>query len=56
MSLCNTALLNPKNVYTGDAVDVALKNYLTNLKIKDFKYQKVIEIPFDSNRKIMSVV
>ena len=56
MSLCNTALLNPKNVYTGDAVDVALKNYLTNLKIKDFKYQKVTEIPFDSNRKIMSVV
>ena len=55
MSLCNTALLNHKKEYTGDAVDVALKNYLISLNIKDFKYHKIIEVPFDSERKIMSV-
>ncbi len=55
MSLCNTALLNHKKEYTGDAVDVALKNYLTSLNIKDFKYSKIVEVPFDSERKIMSV-
>ena len=56
MSLCNTALRNNKKEYTGDAVDVALKNYLLSLKIKDFKYNKIVEVPFDSERKIMSFV
>ena len=53
MSLCNTAYLNEHKCYIGDSVDVALKNYLgsfnVNKKIK-------LEIPFDSDRKIMSVI
>ena len=42
MSLCNTSLLNNKKEYTGDSVDVALKNYLLSLNIKDFKYSKIL--------------
>ena len=56
MSLCNTAILNNKKEYSGDAVDIALKNYLKNLNIKEFKYSKIVEVPFDSERKIMSFV
>ena len=54
MFLCNTALLDDNNNYIGDAVDVALKNYLLN----DFKIEgtKLFEVPFDSNRKMMSTI
>ncbi len=56
MGLCNTATLNNKKVYTGDSADVALKNCLKNNGVKEFNYQKVSEIPFDSDRKMMSVI
>lgn len=52
----NSAYLNEDNKYIGDSVDVALKNYIkdNNIKIDDDK--KVIELPFDSDRKMMSTV
>ena len=49
---CNTAVLNEDGNYIGDSVDVALKNYLK----EDINGKKISEIPFDSNRKMMSVV
>ena len=52
ISFCNTAVLNEDGHYIGDSVDVALKNYLK----EDIKGKKISEIPFDSNRKMMSVV
>lgn len=53
---CNTATLNEDGTYNGDAVDVALKNYLEDNHIKCPKYKEVIELPFDSDRKMMSFV
>ncbi len=52
ISFCNTAVLNEDNEFIGDSVDVALKNYLK----EDIKGKKISEIPFDSDRKMMSVV
>ena len=52
ISFCNTAVLNEDGNYIGDSVDVALKNYLK----EDIKGKKISEIPFDSDRKMMSVV
>ena len=49
---CNSAVLNDKGIYIGDSVDIALRNYLPMNK----KGKKVFEIPFDSDRKMMSVV
>ncbi len=54
MGLCNTATLTNK-LYIGDSVDVALKNCLLKNNIKEFNYKKLFEIPFDSDRKMMSV-
>ncbi len=56
ISLCNTALMSNKKEYVGDSVDVALKNYLVSQKIEDLNYKKIYEIPFDSDRKLMSVI
>ncbi len=56
MSLCNTATLDNHNVYCGDAVDVALKNCLVDSGIKELKDKKIAELPFDSNRKMMSTI
>lgn len=53
---CNTALVNDTNKYTGDAVDVALKEYLQNNNVQAPKYKKIIELPFDSDRKMMSTI
>ena len=52
ISFCNTAVLNEDGKYIGDSVDVALKNYLK----EDIKGKKISELPFDSDRKMMSVV
>ena len=52
INYCNTAVLNENKIYTGDSVDVALKNYV-NLEEKD---AKIAELPFDSDRKMMSTV
>ena len=53
---CNTALINEKNEYTGDAVDVALKEYIEKNNAQTPKHQKIIELPFDSDRKMMSAI
>ncbi len=49
---CNTAVLNEDGIYIGDSVDVALKNYLK----EEGNDKKIAELPFDSDRKMMSVV
>lgn len=53
---CNTAILDEKDMYTGDAVDVALKEYIRDFSNEGRDYKKIIELPFDSNRKMMSTV
>lgn len=52
----NGAYLSEDNKYTGDSVDVALKNYIKDNDIKINKYQKIVELPFDSDRKMMSAI
>ncbi len=52
----NSAYLNEKNEYVGDSVDVALKNYIKDNNIKIEEDKKIVELPFDSDRKMMSVV
>ena len=56
IDFCNSAILNDKKEYTGDSVDVALKNYLKDNKYVSSNGKKVLEIPFDSDRKMMSAV
>ena len=60
LALCNTAIKNKKDNYVGDAVDVALLNFLEekNISVEKVKqsFQKIVEIPFDSERKMMSFV
>ena len=55
MSLCDTATRGSNKKYTGDAADVALKEYLQKHNIPEIKYPKLGEIPFDSQRKMMSM-
>lgn len=52
----NSAYLNADDVYTGDSVDVALKNYVKENNIKMSDHKKVTELPFDSDRKMMSAI
>ena len=60
LALCNTAIKDKKDNYVGDAVDVALLNFLEekNISVEKVKqnFQKIVEIPFDSERKMMSFV
>lgn len=60
LALCNTSTKNKKGEYVGDAVDVALLNFLESKKVSGNavkkQYKKVVEIPFDSDRKMMSFV
>ena len=59
MALCNNAVLDDKEFF-GDSVEVALANYLLKEKIKveDLRKSKKekLELPFDSDRKLMSVI
>ena len=52
----NSATLSDNGTYTGDAVDVAIKNRLKEDKLKPSKVKKITELPFDSDRKMMSGV
>ena len=52
----NGAYLSEDNKYTGDSVDVALKNYIKDNDIKINNYEKIVELPFDSDRKMMSSI
>ena len=54
MNGSNSATLSDKGTYTGDAVDVAIKNYLKENNLKPAKVKKITELPFDSERKMMS--
>ena len=60
MGLCNNAALDDHQNYYGDAVEVAGANFLETRGIKkedlEKKYPRVMEIPFDSERKLMSSV
>ena len=52
----NSATLSDNGSYTGDAVDVAIKNHLKENKLQPSKVKKITELPFDSDRKMMSGV
>lgn len=52
MRICNTV----KNPSTGDETELALVNYAASLSVKQTKLEKTDEIPFDSERKMMSVL
>ena len=54
MNGSNSATLSDKGTYTGDAVDVAIKNYLKEKDLKATATKKITELPFDSDRKMMS--
>ena len=57
---CSNIDLNQEQGYTGDPLEVAIAERVKTLqKIKDFKekkYERVMEVPFDSDRKYMSVL
>lgn len=52
----NSAVKDEKGEFTGDSVDVALKEYLNLNKLINDKNEKMLELPFDSDRKMMSSV
>ena len=54
MDNSNSATLSDNGTYTGDAVDVAIKNYLKENNLKSLPATKITELPFDSKRKMMS--
>ncbi|MGM9879265.1 MAG: cation-translocating P-type ATPase [Bacilli bacterium] len=62
IGLCNNASENPdkKDEFFGDSVEVAFIKYLKTIgvdkNILEGKYKRLGEIPFDSNRKMMSTV
>lgn len=53
---CNTAEITQGGKIIGDAVDVALKDILKINKVKMNSQKKLAELPFDSDRKMMSYV
>lgn len=62
LALCNDTEINVKQKgdFIGDPVEIAFSKYLYNLNInindvRD-KYKRIGEIPFDSNRKMMSTI
>ena len=59
MALCNNAVFDNKDFF-GDSIEVALANYLLKYKINIEDIQKkkklIIELPFDSDRKLMSAI
>ena len=59
MALCNNAAFDNKDFF-GDSIEVALANYLLKYKINIEDIQKkkklIIELPFDSDRKLMSAI
>ena len=62
MALCNDNEADAKNKgeFLGDPVEIALSKYLYNINVSldsvREKYERVNEIPFDSNRKMMSTI
>ena len=60
MVYCNNAQKETSGKYTGDSVEVALNIFLTKQKINVEKHLKEnlrkLELPFDSDRKMMSTI
>ena len=56
MDTSNSATLGADDKYKGDAVDVAIKNYLKENNLKSVNATKITELPFDSKRKMMSAI
>ena len=60
VGLCNNAVLDEHKEYYGDAVEVAVANYLAKYNILKENLEedspRVMEIPFDSERKMMSSI
>ena len=60
MMYCNNSTKDEHGKYRGDAVEVALNQYLEKNKIEVEKNQKInkriLELPFDSKRKMMSTI
>lgn len=62
IGLCNNAYENPdkKGEYFGDSVEIAFIKYLKKLGINhkklNTKHKRITELPFDSDRKMMSTV
>ena len=60
MLYCNNAQKENSGKYTGDSVEVALNIFLTKQKINVEKHLKenlrTLELPFDSDRKMMSTI
>ena len=60
VGLCNNAVLDEHKHYYGDAVEVAVANYLAKYNILKENLEedspRVMEIPFDSERKMMSSI
>ncbi|MEG1311164.1 MAG: cation-translocating P-type ATPase [Romboutsia sp.] len=59
-TLCNDSDVTDEGVEIGDPTEIALRNYLekNNLSYKKLrkKYNRLSELPFDSERKLMSTV
>ena len=55
MMYCNNATKDGKT-FTGDSVEVALNNFLVKEKIKIKESKRKLELPFDSDRKMMSTI
>lgn len=60
LGLCNNANLSDDGNYYGDSVEIAFIKYLQTLNINqkklEEKYTRIKELPFDSNRKLMSTI
>lgn len=55
MAFCNNTLLD-NDTLIGDSVEIALTEFLNKNKIKIDNNKEIIELPFDSNRKLMSKI
>ena len=57
--LCNDTKIAPNNTFTGDPTEIALTQLAFNLKYDENEinnHPRVAEIPFDSDRKLMTTV
>ena len=54
-SMCHNVVKEEKG-YIGDETEVAIVKYLSDLNFNIPSYQRIKEIPFDSDRKLMSVI
>lgn len=55
LKLCNSVKIIDNEI-KGDPTEIALVEYYKNTANKELSYNKVLDIPFDSVRKMMSVV